>query len=72
MECEMEDALGDRMKIYEMAEAGRRFMPLLPILARIDGRAFSSFTRSGVGPESKPRRITRETTLQWYVGMGPS
>lgn len=41
----MNDALGDRMKLYELAEAGRRFMPLLPILARIDGRCFSSFTQ---------------------------
>lgn len=41
----MNDDLGDRMKLYEMAEAGRRFMPLLPILARVDGRCFSSFTR---------------------------
>lgn len=41
----MNDALGDRMKLYELAEAGRRFMPLLPIMARIDGRCFSSFTR---------------------------
>jgi tRNA(His) guanylyltransferase len=41
----MNDALGDRMKLYEMAEAGRRFMPLLPIMARVDGRAFHSFTR---------------------------
>lgn len=41
----MSDALGDRMKLYETAESGRRFMPLLPILARIDGRTFSSFTR---------------------------
>lgn len=40
----MSDELGDRMKLYEMAEAGRRFMPLLPILARVDGRAFHSFT----------------------------
>ncbi|MCO6704710.1 tRNA(His) guanylyltransferase Thg1 family protein [Streptomyces sp. CHB9.2] len=40
----MNDALGDRMKMYEMAEAGRKFMPLLPIVARIDGRKFSSFT----------------------------
>jgi tRNA(His) guanylyltransferase len=39
------DPLGDRMKLYESAEAGRRFMPLLPIMARIDGRAFHSFTR---------------------------
>lgn len=41
----MSDALGDRMKMYEMAEAGRRFMPLLPIMARVDGRAFHSFTK---------------------------
>ncbi len=38
------DDLGDRMKDYEMAEAGRRCMPRLPILARIDGRGFSKFT----------------------------
>jgi Uncharacterized conserved protein len=46
----MNDALGDRMKMYEMAEAGRHFMPLLPILARIDGRCFSGFTRGMARP----------------------
>jgi tRNA(His) guanylyltransferase len=40
----MSDDLGDRMKMYEMAEAGRRCMPLLPVVARIDGRSFSKFT----------------------------
>lgn len=39
------DALGDRMKAYEAHEAGRRFLPLLPVYARIDGRNFHSFTR---------------------------
>lgn len=38
------DELGDRMKLYEGAEAGRRFMPLLPVIARVDGRAFHTFT----------------------------
>jgi tRNA(His) guanylyltransferase len=38
------DALGDRMKGYEMAEAGRCFMPRLPIVIRIDGRCFHTFT----------------------------
>lgn len=33
------------MKLYEQVESGRRFMPLLPIVARIDGRAFHKFTR---------------------------
>ena len=41
----MSDGLGDRMKQYEGAEAGRRLMPLLPALARLDGRAFHSFVR---------------------------
>lgn len=41
----MSDDLGDRMKLYEGMEAGRRLMPLLPAMARIDGRAFHSFTR---------------------------
>lgn len=41
----MKDDLGDRMKLYEGMEAGRRLMPLLPAMARIDGRAFHSFTR---------------------------
>ncbi len=39
------DSLGDRMKGYENAECDRRLMPLVPIMARVDGRAFHSFTR---------------------------
>lgn len=39
------DALGDRMKAYEAREADRRFLPMLPVYARIDGRSFSKFTR---------------------------
>lgn len=46
----MKDDLGDRMKMYEGMEAGRRLMPLLPALARIDGRAFHSFTRGMTRP----------------------
>lgn len=41
----MSDDFGDRMKMYEMAEAGRKLMPLLPVIARIDGRSFSKFTK---------------------------
>lgn len=37
--------LGDRMKFYEGMEADRRFIPMLPTLARLDGRAFHSFCR---------------------------
>ena len=38
-------SFGDRMKLYEGQEAGRRFIPLLPIIARLDGKAFHTFCR---------------------------
>lgn len=38
------DALGDRMKEYEAAFAGKA-MPFLPILARIDGKCFHSLAK---------------------------
>ena len=38
----MTDDLGDRMKAYEAVEAQRRLDPTLPMLARLDGRSFSS------------------------------
>jgi tRNA(His) guanylyltransferase len=39
------DKLGDRCKSYEMAEAGRRALPGIPLLARLDGRSFHTYTR---------------------------
>lgn len=39
------DALGDRCKRFEAVEAERRAMPGIPLLARLDGRAFHTFTR---------------------------
>lgn len=39
------DGLGDRMKDYERRETERRFLPYLPIYARIDGKGFSKFTK---------------------------
>jgi tRNA(His) 5'-end guanylyltransferase len=38
------DDFGNRMKEYEAHETKRRFLPLLPVLARLDGRAFHSWT----------------------------
>jgi len=40
----MRDDLGDRMKEYE-GKTEVRLMPMLPTFARVDGRAFHSFTR---------------------------
>ena len=39
------DPLGDRLKAIEMQEAGRKMMPDIPVVARLDGRAFHTFTR---------------------------
>lgn len=44
------DSFGDRMKDFEQSEAGRRLMPLLPIMVRLDGKGFSSFTRGLARP----------------------
>lgn len=41
----MNDALGDRMKEFEDSFCAHKFMPLIPVIARIDGRSFSRFTR---------------------------
>ena len=37
--------LGNRMKDYEGVESNRRFIPLLPVIARLDGRSFHSLTK---------------------------
>ena len=39
------DKFGDRMKMYEQVEAGRKLMPLLPICVRLDGKGFSKYTK---------------------------
>ncbi|NJO65680.1 MAG: hypothetical protein HC836_48680 [Richelia sp. RM2_1_2] len=56
-------SLGDRMKAYEVVESGRKFMPLLPVYARIDGRSFSNFTKGMDRPyDTKMSRAMIETT----------
>jgi tRNA(His) guanylyltransferase len=54
MSATKKDDLGDRMKGYEAHETGRRFLPMLPVYARIDGRGFSKFTK-GMSRPFDPR-----------------
>jgi tRNA(His) 5'-end guanylyltransferase len=62
------DGLGDRCKQFEQAEAGRRAMRGLPLLARLDGRAFHTFTRDMRRPyEPAMSRAMIETT-RFLVG----
>lgn len=63
----MNDDLGDRMKMYERIEAGRVFMPLVPIVARIDGRCFSSFTRGMERPYDEALSHTMIDTTRFMV-----
>lgn len=45
MDKKFKDNLGNRMKAYESQETDRKFIPTLPVYARIDGRSFSKFTK---------------------------
>lgn len=61
------DDLGDRMKLYEGREASERFMPLLPVYARIDGRGFSKFTRGLKMPYDEDFRRAMIDTTKYLV-----
>jgi tRNA(His) 5'-end guanylyltransferase len=61
------DPLGDRMKLYEMAEAGRKLMPLLPAIARLDGRGFSRFTQGLERPYDKRMSDLMIETTRYLV-----
>lgn len=41
----MKLSLSERMRNYEYYESERKFLPTLPVIARIDGKNFSKFTR---------------------------
>jgi tRNA(His) guanylyltransferase len=59
----MQDKFGDRMKMYESFETGRKFLPTLPVVARIDGRSFSKFTKGLERPyDTKMSMAMIETT----------
>ena len=40
------DDFGDKVKMIEQIEAGRRFLPLLPVIVRLDGKCFHSYTKN--------------------------
>jgi len=57
-------ALGDRMKGYEAREAKRKAMPLVPLMARLDGKGFSRFTRGLKRPfDVRLSHLMRDTTV---------
>jgi tRNA(His) guanylyltransferase len=60
------DALGDRMKEYESLGTPR-LMPLLPVLVRVDGRAFHTFTKGLARPFSEPLSLAMQETAKALV-----
>ncbi|MDQ3336210.1 MAG: tRNA(His) guanylyltransferase Thg1 family protein [Myxococcota bacterium] len=61
------DALGDRCKQFELAEAGRRAERGLPLLARLDGRAFHTFTRDLKRPYDHGMSVSMIETARYLV-----
>lgn len=69
----MADGLGDRCKAFEQIEAGRAVMPGLPILARLDGRAFHTFTRGMRRPyDEAMQRCMIETARHLVLKTHPA
>lgn len=69
------DEFGDRMKDYEGREAKATFMPELPIVARLDGRTFSKFTKPFERPfdwrlADAMRRTTQKLVEQTHARIG--
>lgn len=64
----MKDNLSDRMKLYEGIETTRRFLPLLPIMVRLDGKNFHSFTKGLNRPfDDRLSSLMKEITKQLVV-----
>jgi len=61
------DALGTRMKEYERRETERRFLPYLPVYARIDGKGFSKFTRGMERPFDKNMSDSMVETTRYLI-----
>ena len=61
------ESLGDRMKHYEGLEASRKLMPGLPIMVRLDGRSFHTFTRGMTRPYHLPMSQAMIETARFLV-----
>lgn len=57
------DSLGDRMKMYENQTCGIKMLPRIPVIARLDGKGFSKFTKGLKRPyDERLSRLMIETT----------
>lgn len=57
------DSLGDRQKFYENQTCGIKMLPRIPVIARLDGKGFSKFTKGLKRPyDERLSRLMIETT----------
>ncbi len=57
------DSFGDRMKLYESQTTGIRLIPKLHVIARLDGKGFSKFTKGLKRPyDERLSKLMIETT----------
>lgn len=63
------EALGNRQKAFESAEANRRLMAGIPVLVRLDGRAFHTFTRGLDQPYDERFRRAMAETAKYLVAQ---
>lgn len=61
------DSLGDRMKWYERRYTEESFLPMNPVMARIDGRSFHTFTRGLERPYDKRLSDLMVETTKYLV-----
>lgn len=59
----MKDTLGDRIKFYENQTCGIKMLPQIPVIARLDGKGFSKFTKGLKRPyDERLSRLMVDTT----------
>ncbi len=57
------DTLGNRIKFYENQTCGIKMLPLIPVIARLDGKGFSKFTKGLKRPyDERLSNLMIETT----------
>jgi len=61
------DSLGDRMKGYENQTCGIKLIPRLPVIARLDGKGFSKFTRGLKRPYDERLSNLMVETVKYLV-----
>ncbi len=63
----VKDSLGDRMKMWEGVEANRKAMKGIPLLARLDGRSFHSYTHGLKRPYDERLTKCMVETMKFLV-----